>query len=100
MIPFTTPKHVFSLPFDTSLIQVAEIIYKQNDAIVLEKELGDCETAGNILTLKLSQEDSGKFLNNVKAYVQVRTLMTDGEVWASKAKRVNVDEIFKREVIE
>lgn len=99
MIPFTTPKHIFKLPYETSLIEEARIVYEQNGLIVLEKALEDCTAEGNVLTLKLSQEETGRFKDNMKAKVQIHVRMKDGEVWATPAKRVNVEELLKREVL-
>lgn len=98
-MPFTTPKHIFRFDFDTSLMEAARIVYKQNSNIVLEKSLSDCEQVGNALVLKLSQEETGLFLNNIKVSVQVHFRTKKGDALATKPRKVEVDEILKREVI-
>ena len=99
MIPFTTPKHTFNLGFSASLISDARIVYKQNGEIVLEKSLADCEKSGNSLILKLTQNETGLFRNNMKVAVQVHLKTSEGEVLATKPKRIDVDEILKPEVL-
>lgn len=99
MIPFTTPKHIFRLPFSTEIISEAKIYYKQNGELILEKAFADCTTEGNNLILKLTQEETGLFEDNIPASVQVRVITTGGESWATRPKRVTVDEILKREVL-
>ena len=66
MIPFTTPKHTFRFGWSASLFTKVRIVYKQDDIVVLEKELNDCVVDGNSLILRLSQEDTAKFKNNIK----------------------------------
>ena len=43
----TTPKHTFTFPFETDLIQELKITYSQNKKIILEKYLSDCEVDKN-----------------------------------------------------
>ena len=99
MIPFTTPKHTFRLGFSASLIEEARIVYQQNGEVVLEKTLDDCTKDGNSLILKLTQAETGLFRNNMKVSVQIHLRTTDGEVVATKPKRIDVDEILKPEVL-
>lgn len=99
MIPFTTPKHTFNFGFSASLIADARIVYKQNGEVVLEKSLADCEKSGNSLILKLTQNETGLFRNNMKVAVQVHLKTSEGEVLATKPKRIDVDEILKPEVL-
>lgn len=99
MIPFTTPKHTFRFGWSASLFTKVRIVYKQDDIVVLEKELNDCVVDGNSLILRLSQEDTAKFKNNIKAKVQVHYETTVGVVGATPPRTMNVDEILKREVL-
>ena len=99
MIPFTTPKHIFRFGFTAELFAEARIVYKQNDVVVVEKSLADCEKSGNSLILRLTQEDTGKFKNNIKAKVQIHYRTTEGVVDATQPKVVSVGEILKSEVL-
>ena len=99
MIPFTTPKHTFRLGFSASLIEEARIVYQQKGKIILEKPLADCIKDGNSLILKLTQAETGLFRNNMKVSVQIHLRTTDGEVRATKQKRIDVGEILKPEVL-
>ena len=99
MIPFTTPKHTFRFGWSASLFAKVRIVYKQDDVVVLEKTLDDCTKDGNSLILKLTQAETGLFRNNMKVSVQIHLRTTDGEVVATKPKRIDVDEILKPEVL-
>ena len=99
MIPFTTPKHVFKFGFSAEMFAEARIVYQQNDEIVVEKSLSDCAKTGNSLILVLSEEDSAKFKNNIKAKVQIHFRTTEGVVDATTPRVVSVGEILKPEVL-
>lgn len=99
MIPYTTPKHTFRFGFSSTLFEEARIVYEQDDEIVLEKDLSDCEKSGNCLVLVLAQEESAKFKNNTLAKVQVHYKTTEGVVSATSPRTVTVGEILKPEVL-
>ena len=91
----TTPTHNFKVPFDTTNITRLSISYAQDDVVVLEKELRDCEiTEGNI-SVRLTEEDTLTFDSDKKT-VDVQLLVGFGkEVIASQIMTIRVDKILK-----
>lgn len=87
MFRATTPTHIFSLPFETSLLNKILITYKQDDAIILEKTEADCTLDGNDIKIKLTQEETLLFDADKRVMIQLRVLTTDGTAMASEIKR-------------
>lgn len=98
MIPGSTPTHIFTIPFDTELLKGIRIIYSQNDEILVIKTTEDCTTNGNVITTKLTQEDTLKFKRGVGAEVQIRLLTADGTCITSVVKRFGVAKHLENEV--
>lgn len=95
----TTPVHTFTLPFDTAEIKCVRIVYEQSDIIRLVKETEDVEMQGNVITVRLSQEDTFKFDCNTGAKVQVRTVGKGGTANASEPLNFFVYECLDNEVL-
>ena len=91
----TTPKFIFTLPFSSELIGKAYITFLQKDRKAIDKELSDCEVEGNKITIKLTQADTLNLVSNIKVNIQIRALLTDGSVVASKIIEENVKDILK-----
>lgn len=102
MIRGTTPTHIFNLPIDTNLISSLIITYKQNDEIVLTKELDACSLGERSISLKLTQEESLLFdcTGNGYAKVQIKVLTQSGDVLSSRVSFVKVEECLNDEVLE
>ncbi len=96
----TTPKHTFTLPFETDLIQELKITYSQNKKIILEKHLADCEVDKNSVSYKLTQEETFLFANDVNVECQVRVLTTTGDVLASNIRIVTAERCLDGEVLK
>ena len=71
----TTPKHTFTFPFETELIQELKITYSQNKKIILEKYLSDCEVDKNSVSYKLTQEETFLFAEGVNVVGQGTLLL-------------------------
>ena len=91
----TTPKLVFTLPFDTNLIDKAYITFFQKDRQAIEKDLSACEIKESKLILKLSQQDTLKLVSKIPVQIQVRALLTDGSAVASTVIEKNVQDVLK-----
>ena len=96
----TTPKHTFTFPFETSLIQELKITYAQDKRIILEKYLADCEVEKDSVSYQLTQEETFLFSNNLNVEVQVRVLTKAGEALASNIRVVTAERCLDREVLE
>lgn len=96
----TTPRHTFTFPFETDLIQELKITYAQNKKTVLEKYLDDCEVGQTSVSVSLTQEETFLFSENVNVEVQVRVLTTSGDALASDIRIVTAERCLDREVLE
>lgn len=95
----TTPTHIFTLPFDVSLLKEARVIYQQNGNTVLKKEETDCEMSGNEIRVTLTQEETLKFEASKIALIQLRVLLVDGTVSASQIMSDLVTDCLDCEVL-
>ena len=99
MIRGTTPTHVFTLPFDTSLVKTLQIIYKQKSDVMLTKGNEDCMLEGDTVTVKLTQADTLSFDYSKPVEIQVRVLTIDAEALVSNIVRVRVEQCLNDEVL-
>lgn len=79
----TTPTHTFNLPLDTALLKSVRIIYAYNGSPVLVKNTDQCTLEGNTVSVKLTQEDTLSFKNNVLIDIQLRALTKEGDALRS-----------------
>lgn len=100
MIRGTTPTHTFQIPFNTNLVREIRVSYAQKDVVVVEKTTEDCKLDGMNITVKLTQEETLRFSENVMAALQLRVLLNDGNVLATPVMRLDVGELLQDEVIE
>lgn len=99
MIRGTTPTLEFSLPFETSLLSTAYITMAQNDEVVLEKELTDCECNKCVLSVRLKQEETLKLQCDCKTEIQLRVKTIEDDSLASDIFVVDAERILKDGVI-
>lgn len=81
----TTPKFIFTLPNSITIDDVVntELVFTQNDEIVITKKLEDFTTSTNQLTITLTQEDTLKLKGNSPLYYQIKLLLKDNSVITS-----------------
>ena len=96
----TTKTHTFTLPFDGKIIKSIRVVYKQNGDIVLKKDGDDVQIDGNVVTVKLSQEDTFAFSSKVSIEIQLRVLFTNDEVKNSDIIKTSLARCLDDEVIE
>lgn len=99
MIRGTTPTLEFDFPFDTSLLSTAYITLAQNEEVVLEKELTDCNCGKRTLSVRLKQEETLKLQCDCKTEIQVRAKTLEGDSLASDIFVVDTERILKDGVI-
>lgn len=95
----TTPKHTFTLPFDTNIVDKVRVVYAQRDDVKIVKTEADAEMEGNALSVKLTQEDTLQLNSSLKTYVQVRVVTHDGNAFASDIITVNTERCLDGEVL-
>lgn len=99
MIRGTTPTHIFSLPFDVGILSAAKIAYAQNGDVKFTKDLTMCETNGNDISVKLTQEDTLQLNDLPVVEIQIRAKTLSGDVFASKIIKVPICKCLEAEVI-
>ena len=99
MIRGTTPTLEFKLPFETSILAEAWVTMAQNKEVVLDKQMSECQCSGNVLTVKLTQEETLALKCNCLTEIQIRVRTVDGNALASKVMTVSPDRILKDGVI-
>lgn len=99
MIQGTTPTHQFTIPMDASSVQLARVTYAQKDKVLLTKEGDDCRVEGNVIEVKLTQEETLLFDEFSSVQIQVRVLTTAGDALASDLIRVPCGAILDKEVL-
>ena len=106
---YTTPIHVFELPFSTSDISKVRIIYAQplhggsqfdDFDQVLVKELKHCSIDGNTIMLRLTQEDTAKLDCNKRVGIQLHVLDINGQSHVSDPIYKSVGGCFDTEVLQ
>lgn len=100
MIQGTTPTHLFTIPFDASVISKVRVTYAQREKVLLTKDETECRLKGNVIELKLTQEETLLFDEFASVQVQVRVLTEAGDALASDLIRVPCGAILDKEVLE
>ena len=99
MIRGTTPTLEFTIPFDTELLAEAYITLAQNKTVVIDKKLSECQCSENVITVKLTQEETLKLQCNCLTEIQIRVRTKDGNALASDIETISPDRILKDGVI-
>lgn len=94
MIRGTTPILEINLDIDASLLSVFYVTFSQCGRNVLEKTQNDCDVLGNKISVKLSQSDTLKFIDDY-VEIQIRGKSILGEAVASNIMTDHVDRILK-----
>ena len=100
MIRGTTPTHTFTIPFEVSEIKTVKITYAQDDVVVCEKTMSDCELTGTTISTVLTQEDTFKFDHTKDVQIQLRILTISGQALASIVEKVGVSRCLDDEVLQ
>jgi hypothetical protein len=95
----TTKTHTFTLPFDAKTIKKTRVVYSQNGDIVIKKTENDVQIDGNVVTVKLSQEDTFTFSSKLPVEIQLRVLFTNGDAKNSDIIKTSVARCLDNEVI-
>lgn len=90
----TTPTHTFQLPVDASELKEIKIIYAQNGKEVLSKFKKDLALDGEFVSVRLTQEETLKFVTSSPCQIQVRVLALDDDAQASDIVEEKVYQIL------
>lgn len=99
MIRGTTPTLEFVIPFDTGQLAEAFVSLSQNEVVIIDKALTECQCNGDKLIVRLTQEDTLKLECDIVTEIQIRARTLEGEAIASQIIKVNTERILKDGVI-
>ena len=99
MIRGTTPTLEFIIPFDTGQLAEAFVTLSQNEVIIIDKALTECQCNENKLSVRLTQEETLKLQCDCTTEIQIRAKTLEGEAIASQIIKVNTERILKDGVI-
>lgn len=102
---FTTPRHTYTLPMNTSDLSVIKVTYKQRDVKVYRLyRTGTIpegiSTDGTKVRVLLTEEETGKFKAFDTAESQIRALGNDGLVYGSQTFSINIKPSLDDEVLK
>lgn len=100
MIRGSTPTHIFTLPFDMGDADKVKIIYAQDDNILLTKERNACKIESNVVSVKLSQEETLLFDCKKQVQIQIRVLTAGEDSLVSDIIHVSVAKCLESEVMK
>ena len=95
----TTPTHTFEIDIDPSLIKTLKITYYQNEEEILVKRTEDCEIKENVISTRLSQEDTFKFKGNSTVTIIIRVLTTGDDALITEPVFIAVRKCLDDEVL-
>ncbi len=93
----TTPRHIINVPVDTDEIKSARIIYKQNDKVVLKKNLTDCSIEPGRIVTKLTQEETLLFDCTEPVSIQLRVLTKADDALITRPIKKSIGECLDDE---
>lgn len=100
MIRGTTPTVKFWLPCDVALLKNVFISFSQNKNVLINYTLKDCSVEGNIVIVKMSQEETLRLRDRYPLEIQVRAITNADEAIASNIVTTSVDRILYDGVIQ
>ena len=99
MIRGTTPTHIFQLPFEAGTLDEVRVSYAQANKVIVEKVTKDCTLKENMITVKLTQEETLKFSTMRNVDIQLKVKTNDGTVLATSIMRESVENVLNEEVL-
>ena len=110
MIRGTNAQFIFQLPYDYTELEIAKITFWQpgnngpseNRPLPIVKVLGQCCGTNNPkeLSVTLNQEETLRFVDDHKAYVQLRATTLEGIPIASKERLITVYPVYDDSILD
>lgn len=95
MIRGTTPKLVFTFPFDTREIDKLYFTLSQNDDEILTVDQTSCEFDAHTVSINLSQQQTLLLKSNSYVDMQFRVVLRDSMALASNIMKTSVQRLLK-----
>lgn len=110
MIRGTTAQFKFKMPYEYDEVTTIKIIFWQpgnpgpssDRKLPIEKTRDHCEktTVSTECSVKLTQEETLRFSEKTKAFVQLRAMAKDGTVFATKQEPITVYPLYDDSILE
>lgn len=100
----TTPTHTFTVPLDLSNIVALQIAYKQQDKVLIVKQMAEVDTIissanESTVILQLSQEETMRLMAERPVYIQMRVVFDSDIAMASNIIADNVDDCLDDNIL-
>lgn len=95
----TNPWITYRLPFSTDLVEKVRVVCKQRDGLKIKKTEKDAEMDGNIVKVRLTQEDTFRLNENLPVNHQIRVRTINGDVFKSKVYTFSIGVCLDSEVL-
>lgn len=93
----TTPTHSFIVNLDTAFISTIEVVYKQNNNIVLTKnKFSDFTLEPNKISWKLTEQETALFEEGKLVKIQMHVTTLGGDALTTQVVEVEVGEVLDR----
>ena len=90
---------IFPFPYPRSEVSTLYVTFQEKGETVVEKELADCDFLEEKIAVKLSQEETLRFGNNVTVKIQIRGKLIDNTAIKSNIMQTYTDKVLKDGVI-
>lgn len=94
-----TPVHIFNVDTDLTHATAMWITYMQNGIIRVNKTLenDNIEITADTVTVRLTQQDTLSFLDNVPVKIQIKCKFSNGNIAKSTVIHTSASECLNRE---
>lgn len=93
----TTPTHSFVVNIETEYLDSIEVVYKQNNNIVLTKnKFSDFTLEPNKISWKLTEQETALFEEGKLVKIQMYVTTLGGDALTTQVVEVNVGEVLDR----
>ena len=89
----------FNFPYPRSEVATLFITYSEEEEVIVEKTVDDCDFLEGKISVKLSQEETLRFGDNACVETQIRGRLIDNTAIKSKIVKVYTDRVLKKDVI-
>ena len=96
----TTPTFHYTFKFATDFIADLRWSFRQEGETLVDKKLKDVTMSDNKVSVKLTQEETLKFMAGVDLEIKMRILTTEGDVISTKPTVEKVEETYNEEILE
>lgn len=94
----TTPTIGFQLPFECSNIRLLNIAFAQDNKVIFEKTMNDCDLTGRIIMVQLREDETLSLNHRKELEIQLRVAIGNNKL-ASNIIKTNIGRILKEGVL-